>query len=132
LHHDGLKKLSKKEIVHGLPEIDYIEKFCKECVLGKHSRHSFQKKAKYRTTDHLALIHTDICAPITLESFSGKKYFITFIDDYFRKTWFYFLKEKSEAFKVFKKFKVMVEKVIASLLELYVLIEVVNTTRQNL
>lgn len=110
LHYGGLQKLSKKGMVHGLPEIDYIEKFCEECVLGKHSRHSFQKKAEYRTTDHLALIHTDICGPITPESFSGKKYFITFIDDYSRKTWVYFLKEKSEAFEVFKKFKVMVEK----------------------
>ncbi|GKA70107.1 retrovirus-related pol polyprotein from transposon TNT 1-94 [Tanacetum coccineum] len=31
---------------------------------------------------------------------------------YTRKTWVYFLKEKSEAFEVFKKFKVMVEKTI--------------------
>jgi transposase InsO family protein len=56
------------------------------------------------------LIHTDICGPITPESFSGKRYFISFIDDFSRKTWVYFLKEKSEAFEVFKKFKVMVEK----------------------
>lgn len=56
------------------------------------------------------MIHTDICGPITPESFSGKRYFISFIDDFSRKTWVYFLKEKSEAFKVFKKFKVMVEK----------------------
>ena len=55
----------------------------------------------------LELIHTDICGPINPESFSGKRYFISFIDDYSRKTWAYFLKGKS---KVFKKFKVMVEK----------------------
>jgi transposase InsO family protein len=42
--------------------------------------------------------------------FNGKRYFITFIDDFFRKCWVYFLKEKSEAFEIFKKFKVMVEK----------------------
>jgi GAG-pre-integrase domain len=74
LHHGDLQKLSKKRMVHGLSEIDYIEKFCEECVLGKHLRHSFQKKAEYRTTDHLTLIHTDIYGPITPESFSGKKY----------------------------------------------------------
>ena len=39
-----------------------------------------------------------------------KRYFISFIDDFLRKTWVYFLKEKSEALEVFKKFKVMVEK----------------------
>ena len=53
----------------------------------------------------------DICGPITPEYFSGKKYFISFIDDYSRKTWVYFLKEKLEAFEVFKKFKILVEKV---------------------
>jgi transposase InsO family protein len=56
------------------------------------------------------LIHADICGPITLGSFSGNEYFITFIDDYSRKCWVYFLEKKSEAFETFKKFKVMVEK----------------------
>ena len=33
-----------------------------------------------------------------------------FIDDYSRKTWVYFLKQKSEAFIAFKNFKALVEK----------------------
>jgi transposase InsO family protein len=56
------------------------------------------------------LIHTDICGPITSGSYSGNEYFITFIGDYSRKYWMYFLEKKSEAFETFKKFKVMVEK----------------------
>jgi transposase InsO family protein len=56
------------------------------------------------------LIHTDICGPITPGSFSGKRYFITFIDDFSKKCWVYFLKEKCETFEIFKKFKVMVQK----------------------
>ena len=51
-----------------------------------------------------------MCGPITPESFSGKRYFISFVDDFSRKTWVYFLKEKSEVFEMFKKFRVMVEK----------------------
>jgi len=54
-------------------------------------------------------VHTDVCGPITPVSFSGKRYFLTFIDDFSRKTWIYFLKEKSEVFGVFKKFKVIIE-----------------------
>jgi len=50
-----------------------------------------------------------MCGPITPESFSGKRYFISFIDDFSRKAWVYFLKEKSEVFEIFKKFRVMVE-----------------------
>ena len=38
------------------------------------------------------------------------RYFISFIDDFSRKTWVYFLKDKSEVFEVFKRFKAMVEK----------------------
>ena len=62
--------------------MDYKGKFCEECVLSKHARNSFQKKAKFWAKQSLELIHTNICGPITLESFSGKRYFISFIDDY--------------------------------------------------
>ena len=43
-------------------------------------------------------------------SLGGNRFFISFIDDYFRKVWTYFLKVKSEAFEVFKDFKAQVEK----------------------
>jgi len=43
-------------------------------------------------------------------STSKKRYLLTFIDDFSRKTWVYFLVEKSEAFVVFKHYKAKVEK----------------------
>ena len=55
------------------------------------------------------MVHSDICGPITPISNGGKKYFITFIDDYSRKTWVYIHQEKSEAFNIFKSFKARVE-----------------------
>ena len=36
-------------------------------------------------------------------------YYVTFIDDYSRKTWIYFLKAKSEVFERFLEFKTLVE-----------------------
>ena len=110
LNQDGIRELAKKGMVHGLPDMDYSRPFCEGCVLGKQARNSFPRRAEYRAKNTLELIHTDICGPITPKSFGDKRYFITFIDDYTRKTWVYFLKEKSEAFETFKKFKVMVEK----------------------
>jgi len=98
-------------MVHELPNIDYEGKFYEECVLSKHARTSFQNKAEYWAKQPLELIHTDICRPITSASFSSQRYFISFIDDFSQKTWVYLLREKSETFEVFKKFKVMVEKV---------------------
>jgi hypothetical protein len=43
-------------------------------------------------------------------SFSGFKYFLTFIDDFSRCTWVYFLKLKSEVFDMFLAYKALVEK----------------------
>lgn len=37
------------------------------------------------------------------------KYFVTFIDDYGRFTWIYFLRSKSEVFSMFQKFLTYVE-----------------------
>ena len=112
LHHVSLKELAKKNMVHGPPNMDFEGIVCEECVLSKHERASIQKKAEFWAKQPLELILTDICGTITPKSFSGKRYFIFFIDDYSRKSWAYFLKGKSEAFKVFKKFKVMLEKEI--------------------
>lgn len=55
-------------------------------------------------------MHADICGPIKPESNSNKRYFLSFIDDFTRKTWIYFLHEKSEAFAMFRIFKAGVEK----------------------
>jgi transposase InsO family protein len=56
------------------------------------------------------LIHSDICGPITPASNGNKRYILTFIDDFSRKTWAYILVEKSSALECFKKFRSMVEK----------------------
>ena len=68
------------------------------------------KKSTWRATQKLELIHTDIYGPITPTSNSNKRYILLFIDDYNRKTWVYFLVEKSKAFNFFKCFKFMAEK----------------------
>jgi hypothetical protein len=42
-------------------------------------------------------------------SHGGARYFLTFIDDFSRKTHVYFLKAKGEAFEKFKQYKALVE-----------------------
>ena len=44
-----------------------------------------------------------------MASLGGSRYYITFIDDCSRKVWIYFLKNKSNMFDTFKRWKVMVE-----------------------
>ena len=57
----------------------------------------------------MELIHSDVCGPMSSTSLSGFEYYITFIDDFSRKTWIYFLKAKSEVFEKFKEFKALIE-----------------------
>jgi hypothetical protein len=42
-------------------------------------------------------------------SISGYVYYVSFIDDYFHKTWIYFLKTTDEVFSKFKEFKALIE-----------------------
>jgi hypothetical protein len=106
----GLKILSSKKMVKGLPELKEIEGKCTDCLTGKQHREIIPKLAKWRASQKLELVHSDICGPINPKSNGGNRYFITFTDDYSRKTWTYFLQDKSSAFEVFKKFKSLVEK----------------------
>ena len=46
---------------------------------------------------------------MSTSSLSRYVYYVSFIDDYSRKTWIYFLKGKDEVFEKFKEFKALVE-----------------------
>ncbi|CAL9026013.1 unnamed protein product, partial [Prunus brigantina] len=52
----------------------------------------------------------DICGPFDAPSFTGEKYFITFIDDFSRYGYAYLLKEKSEAVNILEVFITEVER----------------------
>ena len=42
-------------------------------------------------------------------SMGGFEYYVIFIDDYYKKTWIFFLNTKGEIFMRFKEFKALVE-----------------------
>ena len=55
-------------------------------------------------------MHSDLCGPLPVVSFSGYNYFLAFIDDFSNRTCVYFLKLKSEVFNMFLAFKAFIEK----------------------
>ncbi|RVW20652.1 Retrovirus-related Pol polyprotein from transposon TNT 1-94 [Vitis vinifera] len=73
--------------------------------------HMSEKGMKMLTpkAEKLELVHTDLWGPSPVASLGGSRYYITFIDDSSRKVWVYFLKNKSDVFVTFKKWKAMVE-----------------------
>uniref|UniRef100_A0A2N9G770 Integrase catalytic domain-containing protein n=1 Tax=Fagus sylvatica TaxID=28930 RepID=A0A2N9G770_FAGSY len=110
LNFGGLKLLAKTKMVRGLPSIEHPNQLCEGCLFGKQSRKSFPKEASTRANKPLQLVHADVCGPIKPSSLGKNNYFLLFIDDFSRKTWIYFLKQKSKVFGAFKKFKAFVEK----------------------
>jgi transposase InsO family protein len=109
LNFNGLKTLYQKNMVIGLPNITHFNKVCEHCVVGKQHRKEFPQRSTWRAKKFLELVHSDLCGPINPSSNGGKRYFITFIDDCSRKTWVYFLQDKSEALSAFKSFRTYVE-----------------------
>ena len=57
----------------------------------------------------LDIVHWDVCQPMQTTSLSEYVYYASFIDDYSRKTWIYFLQNKDEVFENFKVFKALVK-----------------------
>jgi len=97
-------------MVTGLPMVFCRDGVCSRCVLRKHHRDSFEKRASWHASAPLHLVHSDLCGPLPVVSFSGCTYFLTFVDDFSRRTWVYFVKLKSEVFNIFLAFKAFAKK----------------------
>ncbi|XP_048619882.1 uncharacterized protein LOC125590371 [Brassica napus] len=83
--------------------------FCEHCIIGKSHKQSFPK-AKHVTNGILEYVHSDLWgSPSTPDNLAGPKYFVTFIDDFSKKVWIYFLKTKDEVFSKFREWKAEVE-----------------------
>ena len=65
-----------------------------------------------RANELLALVHSDVCGPMTTQVRGRYSYFITFTDDLSRFGYVFLIKHKSEAFDKFKKYQSLVEKQI--------------------
>jgi hypothetical protein len=52
---------------------------------------------------------TDVCRKLDHRSLGGKEYFVTFVDSHSNMTWVYFIRHKSEVYRVFRKWKAAVE-----------------------
>jgi transposase InsO family protein len=100
----GMLELHKRNLLKGMKTCKLD--FCKYC--GKQPRVSF-KTGSHTSKGVLDYVHSHVWGPVSVSSHSGAHYFISFIDDYSRKVWIYFLKRKSEVFSVFKKWKAQVE-----------------------
>jgi Integrase core domain len=76
---------------------------CDACEFGKLTRSSYVSFG-HRSSCVFNLIHSDVLGPCSTNSMNDYRYFVTFIDYFFRVTWVYLMKNKSEVFDCFKGF----------------------------
>ena len=75
---------------------------------GNNTKKTFTS-SKSKAKGILEIIHSDVCGPMSSSSLSGYVYYVSFIYDFSRKTWIYFMKNKDEVFSKFKEFKALIE-----------------------
>ena len=78
-------------------------------MIGKHLEQSYEKGKERRETKPLGLVHYDFIGPLPTPSYGGSMDVLTFIDDYSRFCWVYFLKLKFEVFEQLKVWDAVVE-----------------------
>ena len=106
-------KLSKLQLVKGLPNIDYLsDALCGACQNGKIVKSSFKTKDIVPTSRPLEFLHIDLFGPVNTASLYGSKYGLVIVDDYSRWTWVKFLRSEDNAYDVFSNFytQIMSEK----------------------
>ena len=114
LWHFHLGNINRKRIAK-LQSDGILESFdlksddrCESCLLGKMTKSPFTGSCE-RGEEVLDLVHTDVCGPFRSATRDGKRYYVTFTDDFSRYGYVYLIKHKSETFEVFKEFQNEVE-----------------------
>ncbi|KAG8484081.1 hypothetical protein CXB51_022999 [Gossypium anomalum] len=89
---NGMTELSKRGLLdgQGICKLN----FCEHCVFGKQKRVRFTRGI-HNTKETLEYIHSDLWGPLRVPSRGGANYMLTFIDDFSRKVWAFFLKQKN-------------------------------------
>ena len=95
--------------MEGIPSIKSSNRACIGGVVGKHRERNYEKGKARRASQPLGLGHPDLIGPLTNPSYGVSRYVLTFIDDYSRLCWVYFLKLKSKVFEKLKIWKALVE-----------------------
>jgi hypothetical protein len=104
----GLRVLHGKGMVEGVSNLSLDIKIYEHCLYQKKNWVILSFRA-IRAKRILELVHSDVLGPVYVPSLGKFVYYVSFIDDFLRNTWIYFLQKKSEVFVKFHEFKALVE-----------------------
>lgn len=111
LGHIGKSKfleIKTKKMFNDSERLDNVmpdDNLCESCIYGKQARLPFQRhKNKVHIQRPLYVVHSDVCGPISPQTYDDKNYFAIFIDEYTHYCVSYLIKNKSDVFAIFKDF----------------------------
>jgi hypothetical protein len=102
------KKLVSEGFVTGVRLVSTAdaEFFCESCVYAKATRKSIPKAHEGERAKKFGdEVHSDLWGPAPVETKGGRRYYVTFIDNYTRLTHLHLLCTKDEAFEAYKQFE---------------------------
>jgi transposase InsO family protein len=110
-HHNltDVKALIERKLVTGM-QLDVKtapDPLCEPCLAGKMHANPFPSSSSHASRP-LELVHSDVHA-VPYPTFSGYRYWVTFIDDYSRYRFVLPIRAKSDVFDAFKQFKAFAE-----------------------
>ena len=87
-----------------------MTKSAKDVQKERTQRRHFQvARAKQKESWKSSTSMYALCSPMSSSSLSGYVYYVSFVDDFSRNTWTYFMKKKDEVFNKFKEFKALIK-----------------------
>ena len=105
LWHFRLSHLNFQYMKHLFPYlffiIDVFTLSCDICIRAKQHQISFPSQA-YKPTHPFTLVHSDVLGPFKITTSSGKRWLVTFIDDYIHLIWVLLVSNKSEVTFIFR------------------------------
>ena len=81
---------------------------CMPCQFGKQTTLPFNNNVSHALSPFY-LIHYDVWGPSPITTQGGSRYFVIFVDDFFRYTWIYLFKNRSDLYKIYRDFTKMIE-----------------------
>ncbi|KAJ3532570.1 hypothetical protein NMY22_g7692 [Coprinellus aureogranulatus] len=99
-----LHKMVREGKLEGITSVTGKLGVCEACALGKMKKLKFCSPARRETTRPFELVHTDVGGPVTPQDPSGFRYWITFINDFTRYPWVFYMRKKEEAPSIIRMF----------------------------
>uniref|UniRef100_A0A2N9E5R8 Integrase catalytic domain-containing protein n=1 Tax=Fagus sylvatica TaxID=28930 RepID=A0A2N9E5R8_FAGSY len=90
---------------------------CSHCLAGKMHQLPFPKSVSI-TSRPLEIVHSDVWGPAPITSNNGTRYYVTFVDEFTRFTWFFPLQHKCQVLSSFMHFKSTMENLLSCKLKI--------------